>query len=561
MSSPYQKFRQSALKRPANPAIKYRNKKKWRGRNYGSLLSLVDNLAVSLRDLGVKPADRLIIYSENRPEWLITDLAINSIQAISVPVHAVAMSEYFEFVARDSGASYLFISSKLYRKNLKIITKHTQFRYVIVIGKASGSKNSKTLSFKQLVKSGKNLDLPSKPARPSAIATIVYTSGTTGKPKGVMLTNQNLVSNIHAVTQRIKIYHSDVFLSFLPLSHILERNCGSNLPMARGACIAYAKSPKTVTQDLSAIQPSVLISVPKIYERVYEAIFSQIKKKPKPLRKLFYWAVKDQPTSWRQKLACFLVLTPLKNKIFGYRLRFSVSGGASINKNILKFFKKIQVNIVEGYGLTETSPIISVNGLKPEQAKIATVGQAIKGVKVKINPDKEIIVKGPNVMKGYWNQTSLTQQAFSNGWFKTGDLGFQDDQGFLTIIGRRKEIIVTNNGKNIAPEKIENLLNLNPLIQQSIVVGHRKKFLTALIHTGEPTSRNIKKSKAAVQKAINKINQQLEPHEQIRRFKIITQPFSIEKGELTPTLKIRRKIIEANYKNIIEKMYSNTKAD
>ncbi len=557
MSKIYKRFKKVATNYANRPIVKFKKDKKWFKYNYIEFLDIVDRLSFGFFDLNIKIGDRVAIFSENRWEWLASDLALNKINVISVPIHATSNKETIKYILKNSGSSYLLISKRLLEENKNFLLFIEEIKKIIVFNDSKKDLPENTLFFNDLIKKEKNNYDPFL-EKENGIASIIYTSGTTGEPKGVILSDDNFLSNIDAVEKRVRIMPTDRFLSFLPLSHVLERTVGSYVPIMNGAMIAYAESIQKLSDNLLEIKPTILICVPRVLEKAYSKIFENIKKKNKRIKKIFYWALKKKNSKIKSFIADVLILRKIRKIVFGGKIRFVVSGGASLTENVLRFFKGINIKLVEGYGLTETSPIVSTNSL--ENPKIGTVGSPINGVKVKIDNDKEILVKGANVMKGYWQKKDLTREAFNgDGWFKTGDLGFLDADNFLTIIGRKKDIIITSNGKNIAPEKLESLLNLNKYIEQSLVVGHRKDFLSALIVPADilkdKNKKDYKKIKKEIEKEIEKINKDLPNHEQIKKIQILKRPFSIEAGELTPTLKLRRKILEAKYVHEIKKLY------
>ncbi len=554
MGKIYTKFKEVAEENRKRVAVRWKDRNHWKHYRYIKLLEIVDSFANALFDMDIKKGDRIAILSENRWEWLVSDLAINKVGAISVPIHMTSNQDTIEYILNDSGSETLIISKRMYYKHKGFIDAFEGLDELIMLDEEEGDFSL----FGDLIKRNKKKKFENR--GDMEISSIIYTSGTTGEPKGVMLTEDNFISNIEAVLKRLKVCNTDMFLSFLPLSHVLERTAGSYTPIFSGAAISYVNDITKISDYFSEVRPTLMISVPKIFEKSYEKIFAGVKEKAVFFRKIFFRALKYKRGTWKWNLAYILIFKKLRRKVYGGRLRFAVSGGANINEKILKFFKKIGVDIVQGYGLTETSPIVCANSL--ERNKLGTVGQALDGVEIKISEDKEIKVKGPNVMKGYWNKENKTKEAIDeNGWFATGDLGFLDEKDFLTIIGRKKEIIVTSNGKNVSPERIEGVINLNQFIEQSLVVGHRRDFLAALV---VPDKKIIKEKfgsddkdfiKEVIKKEFEKINPQLESHEQIKKIKILDKPFTIEAGELTPTLKVRRKIIESEYKDIIDKMY------
>ena len=586
----YEEFQKKAKASQKHKAVSWKENTEWQFFTYKEFLERIDNLAIGLTELGLSPGDRVAILSENRPEWSISDLALNKIRAISVPIHTTSKLPSIEYILRDSESKYLIISKKLFKEEY---LEKFDLEKIILISKEKNSQtnNDKIILFSDLMQTNKQTfnkeevelnsnqndneeNLGDEPSTTlhfaqdpgtekeknnlGDLASIIYTSGTTGEPKGVMLSNANFLSNILAVKKAIRVFPEDRFLSFLPLSHVLERTAGNYVPLFSGALIYYNTDIKELSDNLLYCQPSILISVPKIFERIYEKIFAQINKKGGLSKKLFFWSLRSRKSYLEHRIADLIVHRKIR-RAFGGRLRFAVSGGASINERILKFFSKMKINIIEGYGLTETSPIISCNTL--EENKIGTVGKPMDCLEVKIADDKEILMRGPSLMQGYWNKDNLTEEAIQDTWFHTGDLGFLDSDSYLSIIGRKKDIIVTSNGKNVAPEKIEGMLNLSPYIDQALVVGHKQSYLVALFtldcekNIDGVCDLDLDAQTNIIKKEVEKINRDLESYEKIRRFKILEKSFTIEDGELTPTLKVRRKIIEEKYSDVIEGMY------
>ncbi len=553
----YQIFKKNASRYKSRPAVGWKEGRSWKSLKYKEVLKRVDYLAENLLELGVKRKEKVAILSENCPEWLMTDLALNKLRAISVPLHYTSNLDLIEYILKKSESKYMVVSNSLFQKNKDILNFDFLNKVIVIGANKKDLQNNKVVNFKDLLRPNQNNKVNEDEAEKNDLLSIIFTSGTTGKPKGVMLTNYNFISNTRSACEAIFVYPEDRFLSFLPLSHILERTAGHFVPLFSGASVYYAESIKKLPQNLKEVNPSILISVPRIFNKTHEKIFAKIKKSNFLIRKLFFCSLNKQGNFFLKFLANAIVYKKIK-KVFGKNLRFAISGGASINKNILLFFKKIGITITEGYGLTETSPLISVNRL--DNIKEGTVGELVSGVEIKIASDKEVLVKGNNVTQGYWKNEELNYDHFDEeGWFKTGDLGFLDKEGFLTIIGRKKEIIVTTNGKNISPEKIENLINLSPYIEQSLVVGHKRRYLHALIvpdFESAPQFKQDKEMKEFIKKEINKINKKLEKHENIENIEILKKPFTIEENELTPTMKLKRKVVEAKYKDLIDKTYS-----
>lgn len=556
----YTEFRKSALEYRNRPALYSKNNHKWNKITFQKLLEKIDGLAEGLLRVGINENDKVAILLENRPEWLISDLALNKIGAISVPIHKTSKKSLVKYILDDSESTYLIISRELFLTNHDFYLHNNFLNKIIVIDLEDNFKNDKIINFLSLFASLRGIDI-SMPSNDESLVSIIYTSGTTGMMKGVMLTNKNFLANIKSAHEVIDVSPEDRLLSVLPLSHVLERTDGSYLALMEGASVAYAEDIKKISDNLKEIKPTIIICVPKIFQRMHERIFTEIKSSNVLIKNFFYWSLRQNKNSLRYKLADRIIFKKLR-RIFGGKLRYAVSGGASINEKILRFFQKIGIDIIEGYGLTETSPLISVNKLINN--KIGTTGQIVPGVSVKIAEDKEILVKGDNATKGYWKKNEDTEELFTvDGWLKTGDLGFLDNENFLTIIGRKKEIIVLSNGKNISPERIEGAINLSTSIDMSLVVGHKRDYLSALIVPNYQLLKDkfkidisqIEKIKAIIQKKIDKANKRLEPHARIRKFVFLERPFSMEENELTPTLKIKRKVIEDKYSRLIDSMY------
>ncbi|HAR36105.1 MAG TPA: long-chain fatty acid--CoA ligase, partial [Acidobacteria bacterium] len=415
-------------------------------------------------------------------------------------------------------------------------------------------------------------------------ATIIYTSGTTGVPKGAMLSHYNLVSNVQALRSVIEFTNKDTALSFLPLSHVLERMC-TFAWIYVGATIAYAESVDTVAQNLVEARPTIMVSVPRLFDKFYARVIDNVLSSSSLKKKIFFWALKvgrkhaqkkinkEGISFWlkfRYRLAYKLVFSKIVEKTGG-RVRFFVSGGAPLSRDIAEFFYAMGILVIEGYGLTETSPVIAVNRL--EDFRFGSVGKIVPGVEVRIAPDGEIWARGPNVMKGYFKKEAETREAFEDGWFKTGDIGYLDKDGYLVITDRKKDIIVTAGGKNVAPQPIENTLKTSPYIANAVVVGNHRKFVSALVVPDfdklEIYARENNITFANRQELIGRpeiyefyMNEvdRLTPHlasyEKIKKITLLDRDFEIEAGEMTPTLKVRRKIVEDRYRHLIDSMYA-----
>jgi long-chain acyl-CoA synthetase len=569
-------FFETAKKFPDKTALLYKKEGVYFPIKYKELAKKVLSVAVAFQSLGLQKGDKVAILSENRPEWAISDLSSMLAGGIVVPLHATLNPKAILNVLNHSQAKILVVSNDGLLNKVLLGQKYLKhLKKIIFLEKITASQKeiltNKVLSWKTISSLNQDKEFEKIFLDPDECCSIIYTSGTTGHPKGVALTHRNFLSNVEAVNEVVPVHKNDVFLSFLPLSHVLEKMAGHYTPLCFGSTIAYAESAKELLRNLKEVKPTIMVSVPRIFEKFHDAIWDKVNASSPLKKKIFTWALKQKKNTFSYKLADFLAFKTIKKRMGG-RLRLTISGGASLNENIARFFYKIGILILEGYGLTETSPVISVN--REEDFKFGTVGKIIPGVKVKISDAKEILVKGPNVFCGYFKNKEKTKEAFGReGWFCTGDLGFLDKQGFLTIIGREKEMLVTSGGKNVWPEKIENLLNNDKFVSQSMVVGNNQKFVSALIvpdwqevevfmkKNNLPLQEHEKMTKTPLlldifQKRIDeRINPNLNDYEKIRKFKLLPQEFSQEQEELTPTLKLRRHIVESHYKKLIELIY------
>lgn len=565
-----EKFKQTAEKFPLRPALKFKYQGTYIDVSFFELAKLVETMAKGLAELGVAKGDRIAILSENRTEWVRSDLAVLTLGAISVAVHTTLSPKIISHILNDSASKILVVSNQEQFNKVKLIEKELLDLEVIIYLNLDDKDgvSKKLMSLEEVMDLGEKSQAEiSAQVESDDTAAIVYTSGTTALPKGVMLSHNNFIFNGEAAVTAVPVNEHDVLLSFLPLSHVFERTVGYYAPLVcRGSAIAYAEGVKTLKQNLTEVKPTILVAVPWIFEKIHVGIWDKVKAGSDLKRKIFLWALKQQPGSFNYKLADILVFHKIK-KAFGGRLRFAISGGATLNHKLARFFSRIGITIVDGYGLTETSPVITTN--RPDNIKFGTVGQHLAGIELKTGPDKEILTRGPHVMQGYYQNEKLTAEAIDKaGWFKTGDLGFIDEDGFLSIIGRKKEMIALSNGKIVWPEQIEVMLNDDRFINQSMVYGNNKSYLTALIipdwaevkrqgiSTKEP-NQLIKAEKLykIIEERIDKINQQFADWEKIRKFTLLPKEFSQNRDELTPTLKLRRRILAEHYKSEFDLMY------
>jgi len=553
----------------------------------------VKKIASGLVNLGIERGDKVALLSENRYEWAFCDYAILALGAITVPIYPSLLPHHVEYILKDSEAKIIICSNKEQFEKAKSAQKNCScLKKIIVIEKDFESDQCITLN--QMIEDGSRIfeEKPDylsneiKTTKSEDLATIIYTSGTTGEPKGALLTHGNFLHNIEGSLHHLKVGEDDVLLSFLPLCHIFERMAGHYLACYVAATIAYAESIDTVADNMGEVRPTVMTGVPRLYEKIYSRILENVETGSAIKRKIFYWALgvgreyinnivnkKAIPKSLQTKrnLAYKLVFHKLSERVGG-RLRFFVSGGAPLAKEIAEFFGAAGLMIYEGYGLTETSPVIALN--KQDDFKFGTVGPPIPNIEVKIADDGEILTRGHHVMLGYFNKENETREAIDeDGWFYTGDIGFIDDDGFLTITDRKKNILVTSGGKNITPQPIENQLVTCKYIEQAMVVGDRRKFCTAVIVPAFDVFEKWAKEnnivfkdrkelvklpqvRELVQKDIEGVNNNLSSFESIKDFILSEDVFSIESGELTPSLKVKRDVVLNKFKDNIDKMYT-----
>lgn len=514
---------------------------------------------------GWKRGEKVAVMLSNCPEWIIGDLAAATLGLILVPIHTTFNSEYIKKVIAHSDSKYLIIGREHFDKHRDAILS-LNLDKIIIVGSSRDVQEKNVIGWPLL-----DLDKPVEDISVNIdeddVHTIIYTSGTTGDPKGVMLTHKSLVSNAESAKRNVSIDQKDRFFSFLPLSHAFERMAGYYSPIFTGSSIYFARSTKTIIDDIKKAKPTMLNSVPRIFQRIYGRVFDSVESGSNFKKKLFFTALKLSVLKRKRELNFFkkihwfildfLVLRKVR-AVLGGRMRLAISGGASLDVKILRFFENLGIDIIEGYGMTETSPIIAVN--KTNNSRPGTVGHALDCNEIKIDLNKELLVKGSNVMKGYYKNDELTNETIdSEGWLHTGDLGFIDREGFLTIVGRAKDIIVLSTGKNIFPEATENILNESRYISQSMVYGDNQKHISALIvpnfdqlkswclkHKIDFDLSNEKIRHFYEDKVNNRLSH-FAKVEQIGNFKLLEEEFSQENGLLTPTLKLKRYKIKKLY--------------
>lgn len=551
----------------------------------------VKYFSFALKDLGLEAGDKLILLSETRPEWVMTDMTCLCSGAITVPVYPTLTPEQIKYIINDSDAKVVVCSTQeLWEKVKAVKGELTKVSHFISFEPV---EDEEVQSFDQVLQQGEKI-YQEKPelfeqmalsVKPEDVASIIYTSGTTGTPKGVMLTHANFVSNLISSSSRIKIFEHETSLSWCPLSHIMERIV-TYVYFYQGCNIGYAESMETLLENFSEVRPHFMVLPPRVYERIYSSVLDKVLSGSPLKRKIFFWAIKvgkihgqkkllNQPISggleFKRKLAHKLVFSKIIAKTGG-RVRFFISGGAALAQDIAEFFYALGITILEAYGLTETSPVISLNSF--EDLKYGTVGKPIPGVEVKIADDGEILTKGPHVMKGYYKKEAETEEVFEGGWFLTGDIGLLDDEGFLVITDRKKDIIVTSGGKNVAPQQIENLLKTNPYISNAVVVGDKRKFVSALLipnfekledyakgsnisYTG--IADLVKKEEIVnfMLAEVDRSTPDLARYEKVKNVALLDREFELGDVEVTPTLKVKRNIVEEKYKDLIDSLYED----
>jgi len=554
----------------------------------GAFFEKTATFASGLEKLGIGRGDRVMLLSDNRPEWHMADLAVVDLGAVDTPVYGTLNPAQVAYQAKDSGAKAAVVeNADQMAKFLEVKDQCPDLEFLIQI---EGSAASGVLSMDEVVDSGTSGDAGdlfwqrAEKVRPEDILTLIYTSGTTGNPKGVTLTHDNLVSNVLAAFHRAPVGPADLALEFLPLCHVFERMLGY-LYMYRALSKAYC-SVYHVGDLVAEIKPTVFAGVPRFYEKVFDKIMDKVNHAPPVRRALFNWALGkgrdaypktlagQQPGGLGYGLANKLVLSKVREGLGG-RVRFCISGGAPLPSFVNEFFHSIGVRILEGYGLTETSPVIAVNGADAGMTRIGTVGKAIKDVDVKIAEDGELCVKGPNVMTGYWKLPEKSAEVFDGeGFFLTGDIAEIDADGFIKITDRKKDLIVTAGGKNVAPQPIENELKRSPLIDNAVLIGDRRPYIIALISPNQEELESWAKAKgvryesieeltkhpdiaAGYAKVIADTNKDLARYEQIKKFVVLPLMLSIEGGHLTPTLKVKRRVVEKDYSELVESLYAD----
>jgi long-chain acyl-CoA synthetase len=579
---------------------------KYVGTSYGELYDLVEALALSLRGLGLSQGDRIGMMSENRLEWVVADFACACAGFADVPVFPILTPKQVEYIFDNAEVKAVICSNALQLgKLLKVADAIPTLQHIIVMNEDALEKEPKAreksvILFRRMIEEGRKLAaaVPGQLERlvkmitPDDLATLIYTSGTTGNPKGVMLSHGNFVANVAGGARALPVVDSDVVLSYLPLCHAYERTGGYYTCFACGATIAFADSIETVSENLLEVRPTIMTSVPRLFERIKNRVEKSVEAGPERNRKIFHWGIGVGIEHFRalqrkgrvgpilaakNALAERLVFAKIRERTGG-RIKMFVSGAAALPNDVAEFFFAIGLKIIEGYGLTESSPILAANPY--EKQKIGTVGKPLFNVELRIAEDGEIMARGPNVMRGYYKDPLSTTEAIDpDGWLHTGDIGEFDSEGYLRITDRKKHLFISSGGKNIAPAPIENTISSSRFIDQIMLIGDKRPFVTALLvpdfealkevaemgggppvgSLRDPATREALLDRESVVLAIEadlkRLQRDLAAFERVRRFELLAEPFTVDNGMLTPTLKVKRKVVEEKYKELIEKMY------
>ncbi len=553
---------------------------------------------LALVSLGLEKGDRVSLISENRLEWLYADMGVLGVGGCIVPIYATLTDEEVEYVVSDSGTRFIVAeNTEQLEKALYTHKRCPSLEKIIVINDEDAKvKSPVVMSFSELLDQGRKkqqedpglFEKLADSVEEEDLATIVYTSGTTGDPKGAMITHKNImavVKSLDAVEPKYA-YDTDQTVPFLPLSHVFERIAGHYYGMYVGITASYAESLDTILQDIQDKQPTEILAVPRVLEKVYQKIISQVQEKPPLQQKIFFWAqrvgarrsvyreMKKKPPFWlrlKYRIAYALIFKNLQQALGG-RVRWMTASGAPTAREIILFFNSAGIMVVEGYGMTECCAPATMSNLS--DYRIGTVGRPIPGVDIKVADDGEILIKGDNVFKGYWKMPEESKNTFTDdGYLMSGDIGVFDEYGFLSITDRKKDLIITSGGKNVAPQKIENLFKSDPLFTQAIVVGDQRKFLTALVNINLEQAEHVAQEKGIpykdpqdlldnenfmkiVDDHVRERNEHLARYETVKKIRVVKHEFSKETGELTATLKVKRRVVQEMYSDLIDTMYS-----
>ncbi|MFA6356849.1 MAG: long-chain fatty acid--CoA ligase [Candidatus Omnitrophota bacterium] len=577
-------------------ALKYKYEGKYRCVSWLEFEGKVKDLAFGLVSLGLKPGEKVGLLSENRPEWAYSDLAVLSLACADVPLYPTDVPRQMEYILKDSESVMVIVSTaEQLDKILSVSGRLPALRKIIVMDPDGRGKRPEVISFADVLAAGSagaanfRMEFESRlqSAKTGDLASIIYTSGTTGQAKGVCLTHDNFLSNCRSSVDVLPFDENDTCLSFLPLSHVFERMASYYFTLLIGGTIAYAENMESVSKNLKEVRPTYVCAVPRFYEKIYAGMMERISQLPPSKRKAIERALEAAkeyanaklnkleigPALWlRYNLAKMFIFRRI-NSAVGGRIKFFISGGAPLAKELAEFFFSLGIYIFEGYGLTETSPVATVNTFNA--VKFGSVGRPIKDVEIRTAQDGEIFIKGPSVMKGYHRNEKATSEAIdADGWLHTGDIGYFDAEGFLYITDRKKDVIITAGGKNIAPQNVENLIKGDSYIQEVVVHGDRRPYLTAIIVPDFNAMKGLAlrlgipytvpgelvdhpRVQEFLSKRIEEKQKDLAGYEKIKKFKLLDRSLKIEEDEITPTYKVKRRVVAEKYKEVFDKMYSS----
>ncbi len=587
-------FLQTAERHRRTDALNYKTGGEWKSISSEEMIVRAENIALGLYALGLRRGDKAAILAANSPAWTLTDAGCQFAGIVDVPIYTTLMPDSVKYILNDSGAKVIFLENAEIFERVNEILPECEAIEKIVIFDSTGEAAENATSLKDLENTGANLkaenpaliDQLQKAVKPNDTATLIYTSGTTGEPKGVMLSHQNLISNVIDAGENFELSATDIPLSVLPLSHVFERSA-MYLYIFNGMGVFYAESIEKAADNLREVRPTIFVGVPRIFEKVYAKAKLKAASSSAFKEKIFDWAIEigkkyalrnekkqkiPRLLAIKHSIADKLIFSKLR-EFFGGRLHSCITGGAALPDDIWLIFTGAGISIMQGYGLTETSPVISSNN--PINSRLGTVGKPIRNVEIRLAEDGEIEVSGPNVMLGYYNKPDATHRAFTeDGWFKTGDIGEIDADGFLQITDRKKELFKTSGGKYIAPSPIEQKIKMSRFVSQAILVGSERKFPAALVvpnfeqleNYARAKNLNLKTPKdfCESQQILTLFGQEIEKccdglarYEKVKKFALLKNELTVEGGELTPTLKVKRRVVDEKYKAVIDKIYAD----